>query len=77
MGEEPCDRRYSQRPPEELYDLEADPWELRNLASEPARAATLARLRAHLDAWMNERGNEGLATERALHDPRTDEGETQ
>jgi len=63
-------RRYHHRPPEELYDLEADPWELRNLAADAAHAATLARLRADLDAWMKEQGDEGLATERALHAPR-------
>ena len=63
-------------PREELYDLEADPWELRNLASEPDRAATLAEFGVRLDAWMKESGDEGLATERALRDPRTHEGET-
>lgn len=63
-------RRYYQRPPEELYDLEADPWEQKNLADEPAHAATLAKLRAELDAWMKAQGDEGLATERALPDPR-------
>jgi uncharacterized sulfatase len=67
-------RRYHHRPPEELYDLEADPWELSNLASDPARAATLARLRADLDAWMAAQGDAGLATERALPDPRTNSG---
>lgn len=63
-------RRYHTRPAEELYDLDADPWELRNLADDPAHAATLARLRADLDAWMKEQGDEGLKTERGLPDPR-------
>jgi hypothetical protein len=40
------------RPPEELYDLAADPWELRNLAADPAQRATLDRLRAALDDWQ-------------------------
>jgi uncharacterized sulfatase len=65
-------RRYHHRPPEELYDLEADPWERKNRASDPAHAATLASLRADLDAWMKAQGDEGLATERALHAPGAD-----
>jgi uncharacterized sulfatase len=63
-------RRYHTRPAEELYDLRADPWELRNLSADPAHAATLAALQADLDRWMKDQGDEGLATERALPDPR-------
>ena len=62
-------RRYHRRPAEELYDLDADPWELSNLASDPAHADVLGRLRADLDAWMKDQGDEGLATERALPRP--------
>jgi uncharacterized sulfatase len=58
--------RYFRRPAEELYDLGADPWELRNLAADPAHAGTLAGLRADLDGWMREEGDAGLETERAL-----------
>jgi N-sulfoglucosamine sulfohydrolase len=63
-------RRYHTRPAEELYDLKNDPWELHNLAAEPVHAAKLTQLRAELDAWMKEQGDEGLKTERALPDPR-------
>ena len=39
-------------PPElELYDLDEDPWEFRNLAGDPEHAATLERLQAALDDW--------------------------
>jgi uncharacterized sulfatase len=63
-------RRYHTRPAEELYDLKADPWELNNLAADPAHASTLQNLRAEVDAWMKAQGDEGLKTERALSDPR-------
>jgi len=36
---------------EELFDLAADPWELRNLARENGAEETLEALRARLDAW--------------------------
>ncbi len=39
------------RPKEELYDLKADPNELKNLASDPAHAKILDTLRAKLTAW--------------------------
>jgi uncharacterized sulfatase len=58
--------RYHRRPAEELYDLDADPAEARNLAGDPAHAATLGDLRARLDAWMADAGDAGLPTERAL-----------
>ena len=47
------------RPPEELYDLDADPWETRNLAALPEHAATLRDLRGKLDAWMRATGDQG------------------
>jgi choline-sulfatase len=37
---------------EELYDLDADPGELRNLAGEPGGRAEQARLTRELDEWM-------------------------
>ena len=47
------------RPPEELYDLEADPWETRNLAAQPEHAATLRELRGRLEDWMRATGDMG------------------
>lgn len=55
--------RYQHRPPEELYDLDADPAELDDVASDPASAGVLTRLRAALDAWMAEQGDRGLPEE--------------
>jgi N-sulfoglucosamine sulfohydrolase len=40
------------RAQEELYDTETDPWEVRNIAGDPANAAKLAELRAECDAWL-------------------------
>lgn len=51
------------RPPEELYDVQADPWEIRNLAADPAYAATLAELGARLDLWMEQTGDHGRIPE--------------
>ena len=64
--------RYHERPGEELYDLRADPLELKNLASDPKQAARLAGLRAEVDAWMKEQGDEAklYAEPRLLSDPK-------
>ncbi len=66
--------RYHHRAPEELYDVEADPWELKNLADDSGYQETLARFRAELDDWMKDQGDEGLKTERSLQDPRRKKG---
>ena len=58
-------KRYHKRPAEELYDLTADPHELRNLAADPAQAHRLAQFRRELDEMMQAEGDEGLATENA------------
>ncbi len=49
--------RSTTRPAEELYDLAADPFELRNLAADPRHASRLAALRTDLDAWMKQQGD--------------------
>ncbi|MEM0895566.1 MAG: sulfatase [Verrucomicrobiota bacterium] len=40
-----------ERPAEELYQYQADPWQLKNLAAEPVYEKTLRGLRQQLDAW--------------------------
>jgi uncharacterized sulfatase len=64
-------KRYHARPAEELYDLTADPSELKNLATEPKHADRLKALRAELDGWMKANGDDGLKTEKALPDPQS------
>jgi len=60
-------RRYRHRPEEELYDVQKDPFELNNLAAKTSYAEIKAQLRAQLDRWMQQQGDEGVNTElRAL-----------
>jgi N-sulfoglucosamine sulfohydrolase len=48
---------YIQRPRFELYDLEADPHEVRNLAAAPEHAALLAELEARLKLFQERTGD--------------------
>jgi arylsulfatase A-like enzyme len=52
-------------PPEELYDLHADPHEIHNLATsrDPEHRAALERLRGVLDRWIEETGDMGRVSE--------------
>lgn len=49
----------NKRPAEELYDLENDPHEVRNLAGDPKYAAELRRHRNILKEWMKESDDKG------------------
>jgi arylsulfatase A-like enzyme len=51
------------RAPEELYDLEKDPYELQNLAGDPAHRRTLEALRGRLDGWMEATNDHGRQPE--------------
>lgn len=53
------------RPEEELFDLQADPHELNNLAANPAYRETLIELRAKLNEWISETGDQGQEPESA------------
>ncbi|MHA3770554.1 sulfatase family protein [Verrucomicrobiota bacterium sgz303538] len=50
-------------PAEELYDLESDPHEIRNLAAAPEHKATLERLRNVLENWITETNDQGREME--------------
>jgi hypothetical protein len=52
-------------PPEELYDVVEDPYEIHNLAdsSDPEAQATLKRLRAVLGRWIEESDDQGRTPE--------------
>ena len=50
-------KRFIEHPAEELYDLAADPFELRNLAADPRHASRLTELRSELEGWMKQQGD--------------------
>jgi uncharacterized sulfatase len=50
--------RYEHRPAEELYDVAADPYELTNLAANPAHADMLTKLREELKRWRVQQGED-------------------
>lgn len=49
---------YRHREAEELFDVQADPYELKNLASDPAYAKTLAELREKVRKWRIQQGED-------------------
>ncbi len=51
------------RPQEELYDLVADPFEINNLADDPASAERLAEMRGRLNEWMDATSDLGRTPE--------------
>ncbi|MCL4481053.1 MAG: sulfatase [Bacteroidetes bacterium] len=51
------------KPVEELYDSENDPWEIKNLASDPAYTAVLERMRKAETDWMGKIRDVGLVPE--------------
>jgi hypothetical protein len=54
------------RPPEELYDLEKDPWETKNLSDDPEYARVKQRLENVLEDWMIQTRDTGLLPEPLL-----------
>jgi N-sulfoglucosamine sulfohydrolase len=50
--------RYHHRPPVELYDLRADPFEQHNLAMDPAQLDRVKELRAELEDWMRDQDDQ-------------------
>jgi arylsulfatase A-like enzyme len=61
----PAQDRFMQprKPDEELFDLEADPFETKNLAGDPAHVATLERLRKAVLDWRAEIKDPGVSDE--------------
>jgi uncharacterized sulfatase len=53
-------KRYTSRPPEQLYQTAQDPYELTNLANDPAYAEVKAKLSNELDRWLVAQGDPGI-----------------
>jgi N-sulfoglucosamine sulfohydrolase len=54
------------KPPEELYDTDADPDEIHNLAADPKYRTILERMRGVLDKWIKETKDLGEVPEEEL-----------
>lgn len=61
--------RYHNHPKEELYDVEADPQEMRNLAADPDYAEMLVGFRAQMDSWREQQGDYETGPEELQHKP--------
>ena len=53
----------TQRPVEELYDVQTDPYEVHNLAMTPAYRRQLEQLQGILDRWIHETRDQGAILE--------------
>ncbi len=64
------------RPGEELYDLQTDPYETKNIATDSALAEIKAKLQKELDAWISQQGDKDLETEKLANtrQGKSDEG---
>lgn len=58
---------WKQKPAEELYDIQADPYQINNLAADPAQSSVLERLRGALSEWMISVRDTGLLPEGEFH----------
>ncbi len=53
-------QRYQLRPTEELFDLQNDPYEMKNLAGSASVAAIQSKLSDELDRWLAEQADPGI-----------------
>jgi uncharacterized sulfatase len=63
LGDGPMTYAGPRKPLEELYDAEADPHQVRNLAGDPGHATVLERMRGRLRSWILETRDLGFLTE--------------
>lgn len=58
---------WGKKPPEELYDMQADPWEVNNLAGDPQYKELLDQMRAEMKRHIIEYRDAGFAPESELY----------
>jgi N-sulfoglucosamine sulfohydrolase len=57
---------FATKPIEELYDVEKDPWELHNLATDPIYKSKLEELRGALQSWTDKVGDMSSVPEKDM-----------
>ncbi|CAA6691654.1 MULTISPECIES: sulfatase [unclassified Lentimonas] len=63
-------QRYRHRPEFQLYDLDNDPDEMTNLATNPEYASKVDELKHSIQAWMVEQGDSGALVQSKAHSPK-------
>ncbi|MCF0065207.1 sulfatase [Dyadobacter chenwenxiniae] len=58
--------RFVNRPAVEFYDLQNDPFELNNLAADPAQVKRIERFTNELRTWMEQQGDAGASIDIAI-----------
>ena len=58
---------WRRKPPEELYDLQSDPYEVHNLAGSPQHKETLERMRQAQRDWILRVRDVGILPEHQIH----------
>ena len=48
---------YNRRPAEELYDLKSDPWQMKNVATDPAHKSAKKQLWGRLESYLRQTGD--------------------
>ena len=56
-------KKYQYRPATELYDIDLDPYNMKNLAEDPTYSDTVDVMHSKLMTWMDECGDKGQETE--------------
>ncbi len=58
-------KKFHNRPAEELYKVDSDPYEMENLSGNPECAGVKKRLHTELIRWMQEQNDPGVAMDKS------------